>query len=280
MNDEPQAAALPQQPMAATTQQPPLSQPQQQHVDSVAVKPPPFWKAEPLLWFYQVEAQFELARISSDSTKYNHVLSAVDTDILAQVADFIRNPPATGKYEGIKQRLINTFSDSNEKKLKRLLSDIELGDRKPSQLLNEMMRLGGSSVTEQMLKTLWMARLPAVIQSVLTTSTDTLPKLAAMADKIADIDQSQTYAVTNSTAAVVTSDMLSDITRQIAELRTELRSTRSRSKSRSRFPHRSSTPSRIDAEERCWYHRKFREKAKKCCAPCKFLSHKSDAAGN
>ena len=43
----------------------------------------------------------------------------------------------------------------NNKKLNKILSDVELGDRKPSQLLNEMRHLG-PDVDDSMLKKLWI----------------------------------------------------------------------------------------------------------------------------
>lgn len=167
----------------------------QRYVSKVAIKPSPFWKSDPKLWFIQLEAQFELSHIVLDSTKYNHVLSAIDTDILTQVTDFLINPPQLGKYERIKNRLISIFSDSSEKKLRKLLSETSLGDRKPSQLLNEMTRLGGSSVSQEILKTLWLQHLPTQIQSVLEASSDSLENLSKMANKIAEIEQPQSFAV-------------------------------------------------------------------------------------
>lgn len=76
------------------------------------------------------------------------------------------------------------------------MSDITLGDMKPSQLLNEMRRLGDTAVPSEILKTLWLQRLPPHVQSILATSWDSLENLAVMADKITDIEQPQIAAVT------------------------------------------------------------------------------------
>lgn len=128
--------------------------PHHQHIDRVTVKPPPCWKSEPRVWFVQLEAQFNLANITADLTKFNYVITAVDTEVLAQVTDIISKPLDANRYETLKNKWINIFSDSNEQRLRRLLSGLELGDKKLSQLLNEMQRLGGGAVTPELLKTL------------------------------------------------------------------------------------------------------------------------------
>ncbi|XP_008189245.1 uncharacterized protein LOC103311416 [Acyrthosiphon pisum] len=135
------------------------------NVSRVSVKAPPFWKGDPNIWFAQIEAQFALSGITNDTTKYYHVISAVDTEILTQVTDIIQRPPEANKYDTLKARLINIFTDSEEKKLRKLLSEVELGDRKPSTLLNEMQRLGGSALSAELLKSLWLQHLPVATQS-------------------------------------------------------------------------------------------------------------------
>lgn len=254
------------------------------HVDRVAVKPPPFWKTDPKVWFLQLEAQFELANITADSTKFNYVVSAVDTEILAQVMDILDTPPMNNKYSAIKNKLIDIYSDSNELRLRRLLSGLELGDKKPSQLLNEMNRLGGTAVPDELLKTIWMQQLPAHIQAIITTSSDSIDNLAKMADKIAEIDHSRSVvssACPSPNVNVNANDDLAEtvkhLAREVAELRTSLRdSPRSpqtgsfhRQRPRSRTPRRESSPAAND--DICWYHQRFQHLAKKCCAPCKYF---------
>lgn len=245
------------------------TQPPVRHIERVAVKTPPFWKAEPKLWFIQLEAQFDLSGVTADTTKYNYVVSAIDTSILTQIADFVTTPPATDKYPGIKNRLITIFSESSEKKLRKLLSEITLGDQKPSQLLNEMSRLGGSAVPQDMLKTLWMQHLPTQIQSVLTASNDTLDNLAQMADKIAEIEQPRVFAVEQSREDLV--GIIKNLEKKVEELQRE----RSRpNQSNYHRRHRSRTPGpRPSASEEtgfCWYHQNFSAKARKCIPPCTY----------
>lgn len=90
----------------------------QPEVSRVAIKLPPFWKIDPELWFIQIEAQFSANRITADTTKYNYVVGAIESEVLTQVSDFIKNPPAENKYSELKKRIIIQFSETEEKKIK------------------------------------------------------------------------------------------------------------------------------------------------------------------
>lgn len=106
--------------------------------DSVAmispIRLPDFWKDTPELWFHHIEAQFSNRKISSDNSKYNYVITALDTESLRQVSDVIRQPPPTDKYSNLKEKLIHRFTESIEKQLHKLLTGLELGTKKPTEL--------------------------------------------------------------------------------------------------------------------------------------------------
>ena len=69
--------------------------------NAVSLKLPPFWGAEPQIWFAQVEAQFALQKIVADDTKYFYLLSALDQATTSWLKDFIGNPPGGGQIRGI-----------------------------------------------------------------------------------------------------------------------------------------------------------------------------------
>ncbi|XP_022163291.1 uncharacterized protein LOC111028839 isoform X2 [Myzus persicae] len=168
------------------------------NVNRVAIKTPPFWKGDPNIWFAQIEAQFVLGGINNDTTKFYHVISAVDTEILTQVSDIIQTPPVNNKYDTLKARLVSIYTDSEEKKLRKLLSEVELGDRKPSTLLNEMQRLGGVALSSELLKSLWLQHLPIAMQSCLAVTSGTVEELSKLADKIGEIGESRVVAAERS----------------------------------------------------------------------------------
>lgn len=87
----------------------------------INVKLPPFWTAQPELWFQQVEAQFHINSIRRDTSKYFTVIAAVESRVLTHVSDIVRDPPVTGKYETLKRRIIEQFADSETKKNKKII---------------------------------------------------------------------------------------------------------------------------------------------------------------
>ena len=62
-------------------------------VNRVSVKLPPFWEVDPATWFVNVEAQFALANIVTDETKYNYVVANLDPKYWVEVQDILWNPP-------------------------------------------------------------------------------------------------------------------------------------------------------------------------------------------
>ena len=90
-------------------------------VDSVAVKLPTFWAAQPKVWFAQAEAQFKLRKITSDETMYFHVVAALDQEKATRLINLINRPPELDKYKTIKERLTDTFDLSERERASCLL---------------------------------------------------------------------------------------------------------------------------------------------------------------
>lgn len=237
---------------------------------SVVIKIPRFWKENPLLWFAQVEAQFVLHHVTNERTKYFIILADLDAEILSQVSDIVMNPP-TDAYKQIKQRLIDHFSVSEEKRIQTLLTNVEIGDKKPSVLLREMRTLANGGVTEDFLRNMWLQRLPSQTQAILATSSESIDNLVKMADKIGDIQiPRNTYM-----SEVTHTSELSEIKAQILSINDALRELKTSRRSRSRGSHRSSSRNSSSGKI-CYYHQRFKSKARKCRLPCSFVDNQSE----
>ncbi|XP_018573267.1 uncharacterized protein LOC108912511 [Anoplophora glabripennis] len=157
----------------------------------VTVRVPPFWSDKVGLWFCQLEAQFSIAGVRQDSTKFGYVVGNLDSRYIEEVEDIICNPPAQNQYETLKSELIKRLSDSSSQRVRKLLESEELGDRTPSQFLH-LRKLAGKNVNEEFIKTLWMNRLPTPTQRVLAASLQQpLADMAEVADRVHEIGPSR-----------------------------------------------------------------------------------------
>ena len=169
-----------------------------------SLKLPPFWPADPDVWFAQVEAQFSTRGITSQRTKYDYVVASLSAEFAAEVRDLILHIPED-PYDTLRQQLIQRTCPPEQRRLQLLFSATELGDRKPSQLLRRMRQLLGDTPTDsdgRLLRELFLQRLPSNVRVVLASvDTDrTLEEIAQLADKIVDIASSTVSALTPSTA--------------------------------------------------------------------------------
>ena len=223
-------------------------------ISRVSVKVPPFWKTNPALWFKQVESQFITAGITSDSTKFHTIVGSIEANVLSEVSDLILQPPSINMYATLKQRIQDRFCDSEEKLLKKLLRDVEIGDKKPSALLRDMVALASGKVSDDLLKSLWMQRLPKQTQAILSVSSESLTQLALMADKIADTSESwelNSISPSSTTYQNALEIKIDALTKQIETLtndrgRNHLRQRGGRSKSRTTSANKKNKPL-------CWY---------------------------
>lgn len=241
---------------------------------SANVRIPPFWRADPELWFCQVDAVFATSKITSSKIKFQLLVTNLDFEVLKQVSDLVKNPTEK-PYEALKERLVHTYAESENQRIKRLLEDKHLspGER-PSQLLNELKRLAGSSVSNDLLRTMWLRALPDRMQATLAVTSETsVDKLAEVADRIAEVYEPSVHAVTTgpSTPSAPSSmahieELMRKMSLEISELRGQLAQRHNRGRSRDRPRSRS----RSKGGKYCYFHQTFREKARKCRPPCEW----------
>ncbi|XP_045783643.1 uncharacterized protein LOC123879793 [Maniola jurtina] len=261
---------------------------------------PQFWADMPKLWFLQFEAVMG-PQHQADTVKYDMVLSKLGKEELSQVGDIIGNPPEQQRYVALKNRLLKVFQASAEEQFHKLVSEMDLGQQRPSQLLTKMNELArNSGAAGDTVKNLWLSRLPPWVRAILAANkADTkLDDLAEMADKImnnlrsGEITAVDTGAASTPAAAEVNSELvtqLRDMKLELKNLRQEInsigdrrqqyqRSRRPWRRDRSRSHSRSSTPRRTprSPDWLCRYHFRFREAARRCESPCIWKTSESE----
>ena len=83
-------------------------------VAAVSVKIPPFWPADPLVWFAPVEVQFATCTIISQRTWFDHAVAALSNEFATEVRDIILSPPEVNAYLKLKDLLIKRTAASEE----------------------------------------------------------------------------------------------------------------------------------------------------------------------
>ncbi|GFW53848.1 transposon Tf2-6 polyprotein [Trichonephila clavipes] len=210
---------------------------------------------------------------------------------LSYVSDIVLSPPNSDKYHTLSQRLITQFSDSETQKIKKLLTDLQLGDEKPSHLLRKMKELSNGQLQDDFLQILWLQRMPQHIQTVLSASSEPLDKLAIIADTVSEVVGSSsticaatTVPPPSQSSSCSVQPTMDSLVRQIQELSlhaAELTRERNSSRHQRCSSDRRRSHSRSRSVNRgsgiCYYHRRYKEQARKCVSPCAF-EQKNDLA--
>lgn len=95
-------------------------------ISSRHVELPPFYQADPRLWFAQVDLVFANFNITSDTTRFRYVATQLSGETLRSVSDLVLNLPTENKYESIKRRVISAYDEGDEARLRRLLRGHEM----------------------------------------------------------------------------------------------------------------------------------------------------------
>ncbi|XP_049822747.1 uncharacterized protein LOC126265409 [Aethina tumida] len=180
----------------------------------------PFKQDDPELWFSLVEQMFKLRGIKSDSIKFAIVSLALTQDVLTEIRDIITSTPVDNSYEKLKLQVI-----------KHRLEKEEMEDMKPSEFLRHLRRFASGPSTDEIVRSVWISRLPENYQRVLKDCNDcTLEQLSYVAD----------------TLILIIQDIQKNIEELIAKLATPV------------------------SDNVCWYHGKFGSEARQCQQPCSY----------
>lgn len=210
---------------------------------AVAIKLPPFWPEDPDTWIEQVEAQFHIRNITTDSTKFYHVVAALDPPTARRLRDTIKSAPEGSRYTTLRNRITDTFALTESERANRILNMHGLGDRKPSEIMDELLALADGHTPCFLFKQLFINLLPEALQVQLATVDFSNPrKFALEADKLWGAKVAAEAATTINKVNV-----------------------KEKYKQTVPGPVKSNSNSGL-----CFYHAKFGTNARKCRGPCNF----------
>lgn len=239
-------------------------------------------------YFMSLEFWFEASGVTSDARRYCTVLAQVPPTKLQELSTTIAAAPERNKYEYIKSSLIKHFADSQSRRLQRVLSEMPLGDKRPSQLYHDMARVAGTALGETALRDLWAARLPQFTQTAVVAARGTLVEILETADRVHDsisLRQNQVAHIQPAAVAPAGPSELTQLINKIDETFRRFRdemsqdrngrhpardNSRNRNRSRNRSGQRGERASGNDPNGWCWYHTEFGRQAQKCREPCTY----------
>ena len=219
-------------------------------VSAVSVKLPTFWPDKVKLWFAQAEAQFLLRNITVDKTKYEHMITMLDSKTAELAMDIIGNPSDKDAYRALKTRLNCAFALSDDKKAKRILNMDELGDRTPSQCLSNMLTLVPEGQDPGFLfRRIFLRQLPTKVRTHLAQSTKIETNAASLRELASEADK------------------------YFASMGSRISSI-----SEAHYNLEDPNVNTVSRRQVCYYHAKFGDKATKCQKPCSFKSTSRSSA--
>ena len=257
--------------------------PTDNEANAVSLKLPDFWKKSPEVWFARVEAQFSTKKITSDQTKYDYIVSILDTDTADEMQSILIHPPNDDKYNTLKNALINIYGKSQLQKDFELLSLDGLGDRRPSALMRKIEALNDDPKTLK--RALFLANLPLDIRTVLLSHNPTEMKdLATTADQIWEAQRTSLQHRTSVTN-VPQYNALDIPTSTSAYLQAAapptVETAVSQRPARKKQPFsKNGNGSTNTAATICFYHTKFGPDARRCQPGCKFAPLLSNNSPN
>ncbi|KAG0429322.1 hypothetical protein HPB47_023727 [Ixodes persulcatus] len=146
------------------------------------------------------ESQLHLSGLTSQESRYHHVVLALSLAAADEVYGILAQPSATASYDLLKAALLQRTEASDLFRLQKPLLAEELGDRRPSQPLRRMTQLLGdraNTIGDALLRELFIQRLPINFQMVLATATAlNLRGLAALADTFIQVATPPVASVT------------------------------------------------------------------------------------
>ncbi|KAK4291063.1 hypothetical protein Pmani_036082 [Petrolisthes manimaculis] len=162
---------------------------EQAEAHHVSIKPPPFMESSVEGWFTIMEAQFHLQRITSEITKFFHVLSALPPNVVGQLSSDTLN---SRTFKTLKPEVIQLFERTKPELFEQLISTATMTGR-PSAYLNELLSIASKvGVSDDLVRHKFTQAFPPTIGTVLAAQKELpLIQLGKLGDELLPLVRSQ-----------------------------------------------------------------------------------------
>jgi len=150
------------------------------------VKLPTIWTTQIRSWFQTAESQFGTYAVNHPRQRFDLLVAALTDEARMHAKAVVENPDAfQDPYLALRGRLLEVYQPSTWQLAAEFLQHKDLGDRKPSDLLDEMLALLPADLTI-LVKAAFLGRLPADMRDHVQQGAELLSyqQLAARADEI------------------------------------------------------------------------------------------------
>ena len=151
-------------------------------------KLPTFWPKEPVIYFQQIEVLFDQHHITGSVPRYRCLVLALSQEVVTPHHRFLQTITAAtpNLYKLLKTRLLQTYAPTDTALLSQLLATVELGDRRPTDMMNTMLsQLPPDEPTGKLFLALYLQWLPAPLRERVAAKHFTDPQqLAKYADTL------------------------------------------------------------------------------------------------
>ena len=238
---------------------------------------PPFWPTNATAWFALAESRFRVRRIYDEWDRYDNVVSSLAADSIRLVLDIVTNPPEDDPYTVLKDRLLGTHQLTDYQRIEQLIAVGSLGDRKPSQLLAQMLELcPAGEERSKFFSFHFLQRLPQELRIMLGDDDhQEIQQLAAKADRLWAIHGHRLHGVVAAVAPPEDPQQAINAVNHSRGGRTSRGRGRGRGSQTPRggganpgAPAVAPVSLARDSSGLCYYHWNFGDKATKCEAAC------------
>ena len=115
------------------------------------------------MWFIIVENAFVTAGITSDATKFSHLVQLLEPHHLAKVVDVLD----LNDYDRLKKQLLHIYTPKVSDKQRAFYQIETIGDRRPSEFYRDLYQIGVDiGVDFKEVYTRWLELLPVECQNI------------------------------------------------------------------------------------------------------------------
>jgi len=144
--------------------QPPQRAPQPQPHKTNLVA---FWTHKPRVWFTQTESAFNRCLVTEERMKFDLVMAQLSEDTLNHVESVVEAPELLERpYHALKTRLLEVYQPDTWEQVAKVLHWRELGDQRPSQLMDQLLATLPPGETPGLLfKGIFLDRMPTDLRA-------------------------------------------------------------------------------------------------------------------